>query len=44
MNTLFLFVAIGIAAVIALTYFYFTYRHQRTYYDDEIPRVQLTTA
>ena len=44
MNTLFVFVGIGIAAVIALTYFYFTYRHQVAYYDDQIPRVQLTTA
>ena len=44
MNTIFIFIAIGVASIIAIIYFFFTYRHQIVYYDDEIPRIQLNVV
>ena len=39
-----LYIAIGMAAVLATVYFYYTTRHMRTYTDDQVPTVQLATG
>tara|TARA_B100001059_G_scaffold64812_1_gene60945 strand:+ start:1405 stop:1545 length:141 start_codon:yes stop_codon:yes gene_type:complete len=39
-----LYVAIGVAAVIAAVYFYCTVRYMRTYSDSEVPTVQLAVG
>lgn len=35
-----IFIAIGVAFIISGTYFYCTYKGQRTYKDNEIPRIR----
>ena len=38
-NTLGVVIAIGAAALIAITYFFYTYRYIRCYHDDEVNEI-----
>ena len=38
-NTLGVALAIGAAALIAIVYFFYTYKHLRCYYDDEVNEI-----
>lgn len=42
METVWVFIAIGFACLISLTYFYCTYRNQRRYHDNEVPEIQIS--
>ena len=42
MDAIWLYVAIGSACLISSTYFYCTYKNQRSYHDNEVPAIQIS--
>ena len=42
MDTIWLYVAIGSACLISSSYFYCTYKNQKSYHDSEVPEIQIS--